>query len=305
MARLEDRLARNVDGPFYVDRSCIDCETCRLVDPRTFGRDDDVGMSIVHAQPSNDAEALRAAMALVACPTSSIGVTDRADTLDVKAQVKAASRAFPELLADDVHYCGYASERSYGASSYFVRRPKERGGNVLIDSPRAAKPLIETLRAMGGVSTMFLTHRDDVADHALFHQHFGCERILHRDDVSSSTRDVERKLQGEQPIAIDQDFTVIPVPGHTPGSAALLYRPAGREGVLFTGDHLWWSTEARALEASRSVCWYSWGAQTRSMERLLAHSFSWVLPGHGAPHRAESESAMHHALSALVASMHR
>ena len=51
--------------------------------------------------------------------------------------------------------------------------------------------------------------------------------------------------------------------------------------LLFTGDHLWGSEDGEGLEAGRDVCWYSWAEQTRSMEKLLAFDFEWVLPGHG------------------------
>ena len=33
MARLANRLPDNVPGEFYVDSSCIDCDTCRQVAP--------------------------------------------------------------------------------------------------------------------------------------------------------------------------------------------------------------------------------------------------------------------------------
>ena len=50
---------------------------------------------------------------------------------------------------------------------------------------------------------------------------------------------------------------------------------------LFTGDHLAWSRARETLTAFRSVAWYSWAEQTRSMEKLLDYDFEWVLPGHG------------------------
>ncbi|MBV9948185.1 MAG: MBL fold metallo-hydrolase, partial [Myxococcales bacterium] len=95
------------------------------------------------------------------------------------------------------------------------------------------------------------------------------------------------------------DLLVIPVPGHTRGSLALLHRE-----FLFTGDHVWGSEDGRALEASRSVCWYSWAEQTRSMQRLLAYDFEWVLPGHG-PRFHAPRPAARAALEALVAEMNR
>src|SRR6476646_4778820 len=99
MARRAKQVPENIPGEFFVDSTCIDCDTCRQLAPATFSRSSARGMSIVHAQPATDAERRRAAMALVACPTSSIGTESKLD-------VRAAARAFPELVAGDVFYCG-------------------------------------------------------------------------------------------------------------------------------------------------------------------------------------------------------
>ena len=53
-----------------------------------------------------------------------------------------------------------------------------------------------------------------------------------------------------------------------------------------------WNEQRAMLSASRSLNWYSWDAQLRSIERLLDFDFRWVLPGHGRAHSAESPSAM-------------
>lgn len=286
MARIEERLPENAEGDFYVDASCIDCATCRLVAPTVFGSLDR-DLSYVRRQPTTDEERTRAQMALVACPTASIGTVRRADA-------SAAARAFPERLDDEVYYCGYAAESSFGASSYLVVRPE---GNVLVDSPRAAGPLLRRITDMGGVRLMFLTHRDDVADHALFRRHFGCERVLHAGDVTAGTADVERQIEGREPVRLADDLTVIPAPGHTRGSALLLYR----NRFLFTGDHLMGTEDGRQIHASRGVCWYSWPEQVRSMERLLDFEFEWVLPGHGGRYRAESPAAMRQELERVLA----
>jgi glyoxylase-like metal-dependent hydrolase (beta-lactamase superfamily II) len=127
------------------------------------------------------------------------------------------------------------------------------------------------------VRWMFLTHRDDVADHRKLRERFGCERILHRDDVVAGTREVEIKLDGEAPVAFDDEVSFIPVPGHTPGSTCLLYR----ERFLFSGDHAWSDAKGERVAASRGVCWYDWDRQIASMERLADYGFEWLLPGHG------------------------
>jgi glyoxylase-like metal-dependent hydrolase (beta-lactamase superfamily II)/ferredoxin len=265
MAQVELIHASNLPGDFFVDTTCIDCDLCRQIAPDTFS---DIGdQSVVHHQPETSEQQLDALKALITCPTASIGTLSHRNA-------KVAVAAYPEAIDTNVYFCGFASESSYGASSYLIVRPQ---GNVLIDSPRFAAPLVKRIENLGGIDSMFLTHRDDVADHDKWASHFGAERILHRDDVTRSTSGVERVLTGREAIKLDDDLVAIPTPGHTRGHAVLLYR----DEFLFSGDHLWWSERYDSLNASQSVCWYSWAEQVRSMERLLDYQFEWVLPGHG------------------------
>ncbi len=286
MAKLSERLPENVSGEFYVDRSCIDCDTCRQIAPGVFGRSAASEQSFVRRQPAPGEDEQRALMALVACPTASIGSVSKLDA-------SRAAGAFPELIAGEVYYCGFAAEASFGASSYLVRRP---AGNVLVDSPRACRRLVERIEALGGVSVMFLTHRDDVADHRAFRRRFGCTRVLHRADVTADTAAVERQIEGHEPVTLGDDLVAIPVPGHTRGSMAILHRDA----FLFTGDHLWSSERLGRLHASQSVCWYSWPEQVRAVRRLLDFRFEWVLPGHGHRFHAASADAMRDELARLA-----
>ena len=284
MASVAERLPDNVPGDFYVDRTCIDCDTCRRLEPGVFSAGD--GHSYVGRQPEGEAERKRALMALVACPTGSIGTVSRADA-------RAAIAAFPETVAENVSFCGFTAESSFGAWSYLVERAE---GNLLVDSPRAVNSLVKEIERRGGVSLLFLTHKDDVADHAAFAKRFGCERILHERDVTAGTRDVERKLAGDDPVALAPDLIAIPVPGHTRGHAVLLYR----EKFLFTGDHLAWSRRLGQLVGFRDACWYSWTEQVRSMEKLLDYRFEWVLPGHGWRYHAPSAEVMRSELEKCV-----
>lgn len=264
MAQVELRLTENAPGDFFVDSTCIDCDLCRQIAPEVFS---DIGeQSVVHRQPRTPAEEFSALKALVTCPTASIGA--------VGHSAKAAAVAYPEPVEDGVFFCGFASRDSFGASSYLIQRP---GGNVLIDSPRFARPLVNRIEQMGGISWMLLTHRDDVADHERWASHFGAARMIHKDDAGGALAAVEHKVEGHDAVTIDDDLAVIPTPGHTRGHVVFLYR----DKYLFTGDHLWWSPARRSLSASLNVCWYSWAEQTRSMERLLDYEFEWVLPGHG------------------------
>lgn len=269
MASLQQRLPENVPGDFFVDSTCIDCDACRQIAPRVFH--DSGAQSAVYAQPETAADLLAAQKALLTCPTSSIGTIEKRD-------MREALGAYPDRIDENVHLCGFNSEASFGAFAHFIESSE---GNVLIDSPRFAGPLVKNLAARGGVRRMLLTHQDDVADHEKFHERFGCERVLHRADVRSRTAAVEIQPEGNDPIAISSDLLMIPTPGHTRGHAVYLYR----DRYLFTGDHLAWSESRGHLYAFRDACWYSWDEQIRSMERLLDYSFEFVLPGHGRPVR--------------------
>lgn len=268
------RLPANVQGEFFVDSTCIDCDACRVFAPSVFSDEGD--QSFVFHQPESDEERLAAQKALLSCPTSSIGSATSA---------RGAIDALPELIEDDVYRCGYASESSFGAISYFAREPR-----TLIDSPRFNEPLAKRL---GEVRRMLLTHQDDIADHAKFHARFGCERLLHAADARG--RPFEQMPDGTEPADLGDGMLMIPTPGHTRGHVVFLYR----EKFLFTGDHLAWSPRRGHLYAFRSACWYSWTEQIQSMQRLLDYSFEWVLPGHGRPVRL-SRPAMRESLQRCV-----
>jgi glyoxylase-like metal-dependent hydrolase (beta-lactamase superfamily II)/ferredoxin len=280
MANPSRRLPENVPGDFYVDDSCIDCDACRQIAPTIFR--DHGEQSSVFRQPETEDEVKRALMSIVACPTSSIGTTRKYDA-------RAGVEAFPERLDANVYYCGFNAESSFGAWSYLVVRTEAEGGNVLVDSPRFTRPLVRKIEALGGLHTIFLTHRDDVADHERFARHFRAERVMHADD-NAARYGVEHIIKGEEAARLDSDLLIIPTPGHTRGHAVLLYK----DKYLFTGDHLAWSPTRHTLTAFRSACWYSWTVQTRSMQRLLDYSFEWVLPGHGRIHRDTAEAMRRH-----------
>jgi glyoxylase-like metal-dependent hydrolase (beta-lactamase superfamily II)/ferredoxin len=274
----------SVPGPWFVDTTCIDCDACRQIAPSVFA-ESDVGQSTVKRQPASAEEERAAARALVACPTASIGL--------VGSKVEAAG-LFPQEIADGVFYCGFNSESSFGANAFFAVREE---GNLLVDSPRFATPLVRALEEQGGVAHVLLTHRDDVADAERFASHFGAEVWIHEADASAAPFATHR-LQGLAPTRVRGDLLAVPVPGHTRGSVAFLLDSR----FLFSGDSLYWSRRRQDLGAFRDACWYSWPAQADSLERLAAHPFEWVLAGHGDRHHGPAPE-MERRLRALVARM--
>jgi ferredoxin len=205
MAQLTNRLPQNTPGDFFVDSTCIDCDACRQIAPASFR--DHGGQSSVYRQPQNPGQLHRALMALVACPTASIGTVSRRNA-------RSGVTAFPVHVVDDVYFCGFTSEASFGAWSYLIVRPPEQGGNVLVDSPRYNNPLVKRIEEMGGVNLMLLSHRDDIADHAKFAAHFHCPRVMHEAD-GAAAHSIERVISGTAHLLIDNDLRLIPTPGHT------------------------------------------------------------------------------------------
>jgi len=283
MADEQKRLDSNVAGNFFVDATCINCDTCRQLAPASF---EEVGsFSAVTKQPTDHGPVQQAYQALLACPVGAIGA-EQSD----KVRVQDAMASFPLHLEGGVSYCGFNSEKSFGANSFFIEHPD---GNWLIDSPRYLKHLVEAFEQKGGIAYIFLTHKDDVADAEKYAAHFGAKRIIHRADLEGAP-DSEWVIEGADSKEVMPQFRIIPVPGHTPGSMALLYKNT----FLFTGDHLWWDSVQKRLGAPTRLVWRR-HVLVDSIQKLLDHPFEWVLAGHGDRTRLTAEQMRAH-LRALV-----
>lgn len=265
MANALKRLKTNVEGNFFVDSTCIDCDTCRQLAPATFKEDGEY--STVFRQPESAEEECAAYQALIACPVGSIGTKEK----DARVFLEAQS-SFPLHIEAGVYYAGFNSEKSFGANSYFIQHPD---GNWLVDSPRYLNQLVNVFEKQGGIRYIFLTHEDDVAEAARYAKYFGAERIIHHADVAAMP-DAERVIDGDENVQVATEFVCIPVPGHTAGSMALLYK----KRFLFSGDHLWWDRALCQLGTPKNLVWDD-GRLQQSVRKLLNHTFEWVLPGHG------------------------
>src|ERR1700744_2506297 len=73
MADIANRYGDNIQGKFYVDNQCIDCDLCRETAPDNFTRSDDGGYSFVYKQPATPEEEARCKEAMEGCPVEAIG----------------------------------------------------------------------------------------------------------------------------------------------------------------------------------------------------------------------------------------
>ncbi|KAI3873825.1 hypothetical protein MKW92_052189 [Papaver armeniacum] len=302
------RRTQNVEGDFYVDHKCINCDVCRWMAPQAFALVD--RKSAVYKQPSCEKERLNALQALLSCPTGSIHTEKPAhDILEVQeifplpideqripiyfhyhsifSNSLCSQKNFLSYFLSHsfyiksycesgknygVYHCGYHSEASYGATSYFITHPD---GNILVDSPRYTEKLAHKIELLGGARYMFLTHKDDVADHKKWSKRLGCHRVLRSQDVEDHTADVETKLEGGGPWNLGNDFELIHTPGHSKGCVRLFYKPLK---VIFTGDHF----------------------GKEHVRKLLDFEFEWILPGHGRRVEFEDTQPKNEAIKAFL-----
>lgn len=286
------RRTQNVPGEFFVDTSCIDCDTCRWFAPETFQREG--GQSAVHKQPGTEESRLRALGAAIACPTGSI----RTETPTRDA--KTAQSMFPLAVNDEktVFYLGYTSRDTFGASAWLCITPER---SFMIDVPRynsaLAKHIDEVIAKhapSGKLDYIVLTHSDDVAGHDAWAKRFpDTERIIHAAEANGrqKTDECEIKLRLGEDGHLDRyklasGVEIVHVPGHTRGSIAVV---DANSKSLFSGDHIFHSQHLGRLGASTRYCSFSWEVQQTSVAKLANEPFLSIYPGHGRMHTFRDE----------------
>eukprot|EP01026_Neomeris_dumetosa_P059976 TRINITY_DN5624_c0_g1_i9.p1 TRINITY_DN5624_c0_g1~~TRINITY_DN5624_c0_g1_i9.p1 ORF type:complete len:347 (+),score=23.27 TRINITY_DN5624_c0_g1_i9:56-1096(+) len=273
----------NVQGDFYVDSTCIDCDTCRWMAPDIFDR---VHMqSAVVKQPQSAERRKRAMQALISCPTYSIHMKQQHPG---ELQEERKEIPIPVEGVQGIYHAGYHSEQTFGGAAWLVLR--QNGGAVMIDVPRFDRPLVKKIEDMGGISFIVVTHRDDIGEHDKWAKHFNAQRIIHETELEKSPYidEAERLLQGPGPWYVDEDedLQIIHVPGHTEGSIVLYNKS---QKTIFTGDHLGLSGQTQQLTIFPRYNRFGKYMQLASVAKLLNLEVTQILPGHGRPLRFDSQ----------------
>jgi hydroxyacylglutathione hydrolase len=225
-----------------------------------------------------------------------------------------AKGVFMEII-EGIHLIDEASRNIAHSNVYLVINGKEL---IIVDTgtPENAKKIVTYIQKIGHqpseISTIVLTHhhRDHVGSakelrdltNAKVAAHFEdadfiagkkpipkLKNVLFRAALSLmkfSPVEVDIVLKGGDKIG---SLTVVDVPGHTPGSIALLDT---QRKALFVGDTL--GCEGRKVIADRAPKQFIWAAdkEKESIEKISMLDFDIMLPGHGEVLKTNASNAL-------------
>ena len=107
--------------------------------------------------------------------------------------------------------------------------------NLLIYGARGLDSDADAIPELGGASRHYLNHWHEAMfmSHAVFAPLF-----VHEDDVTAASERTIVEATFSRRHRVDDDFEVIPIPGHTSGATAYLW-DSGKHRLLFTGDTIY------------------------------------------------------------------
>jgi len=122
--------------------------------------------------------------------------------------------------------------------AYLLER---EAGNLLLYRSDTLRREAAAIRERGGIVRQYLNHRHEAAPVSDWvTETFGAPLFVHADDAEAVSAVSHVRATFSRRHMLDDDFEVIPTPGHTPGATAYLW-DTGDHRVLFTGDTLYLS----------------------------------------------------------------
>ena len=108
-------------------------------------------------------------------------------------------------------------------------------GNLLVYSVEGIESDAATISDLGGISRHYLNHRHE----AMFASGWvAAPLFVHEHERESVARTYRVRGTFSKRHTLDDDFEVIPTPGHTSGATAFLW-DSGEHRFLFTGDSVY------------------------------------------------------------------
>lgn len=123
--------------------------------------------------------------------------------------------------------------RSLEARAFLLER---EAGNLLLYRAQTLEPEAKAIHQLGGISRQYLNHHHEaspVCDWVA--ATFDAPLFCHAEEESAVSATCEVKGAFSRRHTLDDDFEVVPIPGHTRGATAFLWS-SGQHRCLFTGD---------------------------------------------------------------------
>ncbi len=174
--------------------------------------------------------------------------------------------ALPGLYASAPEPLPFAP--SLHVRSFLLRRDR---GNLLVYSVDTVESDAEAMEHLGVISRQYLNHRHEAM--------FTTDRVdaplfCHEREREAVARAGHVRATFSQRHTLDDDFEVIPTPGHTSGATAFLW-DSGENRLLFTGDTVYLDEGewvAAVLESSDR------GRYVESLELIRELDFDVLVP---------------------------
>jgi glyoxylase-like metal-dependent hydrolase (beta-lactamase superfamily II) len=142
-------------------------------------------------------------------------------------QLAAATPAIDGLFASTPEPLSFAPSLQIRAFQLLRER-----GNVLIYSARGLDADAGEIEARGGVSRQYLNHRHEAA---FASRAIAAPLFVHENERQGVADYLHVRGTFSRRHMLDEDFEVIPTPGHTTGATSYLW-DTGEHRLLFTGD---------------------------------------------------------------------
>jgi glyoxylase-like metal-dependent hydrolase (beta-lactamase superfamily II) len=153
---------------------------------------------------------------------------------------------------------------------------RERG-NLLVYRSEMLKRDVEEVNALGGIWRQYLNHHHEASPACDWvAETFGAPLHVHEEDASEASKVCNVDETFCERHKLDEDFEVIPIPGHTSGATAFLW-DTGQHRVLFTGDTVFFVRgrwRAAVLDGISDREHY-----IESLELIRTLDFDLILPG--------------------------
>ena len=173
---------------------------------------------------------------------------------------------------------------SFDIRAFLLRRDR---GNLLVYGTTGLESDAGAIEDLGGVSRQYLNHRHEAG---LASDWVTAPLFAHENERESVAEQHRVPETFSERHLLDDDFEVIPIPGHTEGATAYLWS-AGEHRFLFTGDSIYLSEGewvAAVLESSDRASYIE------SLELIRELNFDVLVPWfatRGEPFRALTEQA--------------